>query len=311
MKKLLTLVVVGLLVGWFACRVLPARLARTRQRERPAPAKAAQPTAPQLVWSDTLSFSWQDVNTRKVVDREGDTFTIDPSVKPTVLHLEVPIDRWRLAAVIDSFGYPDAMLGFEYRSEAERRAKRAELEQQLGSRGFELVGEDRIRVDYSWVVASSRQDMRPVAEGLATATRKAGYTSSRELSGGVTSFVQSLEYRQPPEVRTNGRGEKVNTGGVTMPLETLATRAGDCDTKSLLLASILENVRGAGVLLLEGSDHVFVGLRMAPQQQDHFVRVQGIEYVLVEVTTPWPIGSIPADVMAGLARNEFRVVRLD
>ena len=158
------------------------------------------------------------------------------------------------------------------------------------------------------MVENSRADMRPVAAGLLAAARDAGYPDSRAFSGGVTSFVQSLEYRQPAEARRSSSGELLHTAGVTMPLETLANRAGDCDTKALLLASILANVRDAGVVLLDGEDHVFAGLRMPPRQGDRYVRVQGIEYVLVEVTSPWPIGSIPERIAVGLARNEFRVV---
>jgi hypothetical protein len=270
-----------------------------------------KPATPVPARGDMHRFTWQDINTRKVVDRKGDTFVVDVSVKPSSLSLAVTIDRERLADVIASFGYPDSWCAFSYRTEQERRQKQAELGRKLQSRGFELVGEDEIRVDYEWVVDSSRQDMRPVAEGIVGAARDAGYEDARAFTGGVTSFVQSLDYRQPDELRRNQRGELVNTGGVTMPLETIANRAGDCDTKALLLASILVNVRGAGILLLEGNEHVFVGLRMSPREGDHYVKVQGIEYVLVEVTSPWPLGSIPEDVMAGLARNEYNVVPVE
>jgi len=306
-----TSLVLGVLVACCACQVSPAPHELAGRKGPAVPAGARKSTAPQLGRPETLKFTWQDVNTRKVVGRKGDTFTLDTSVKPTGLRLTITIDGNRLAEVIDSFGYPDSWREFSYRTEQERREKQEELGRKLKSRGFELVGEDGIRVDYSWVVAHSRRDMGPVAEGMVAAARDAGYADSRAFSGGVTSFVQSLEYRRPAEVRKNGRGERINSGGVTMPLETLVTRAGDCDTKALLLASILANVRGAGILLLEGNDHVFVGLRMPPRAHDRYVRVQGIEYVLVEVSTPWPLGSIPESVMAGLARSEFRVVRVE
>jgi hypothetical protein len=310
-KKLVAIAVVGALVWWFACRGRSAPVVHGEERRSAAPAAPARSVKPQTSSADRLSFAWQDINTRKTLGREGDTFTVDPSVKPTTLHLAVDIDRDRLAAVIDSFGYTESMMRYSYRSEQEREEKQAELARELESRGFALEGEDGIRVDYSWVVDHSREDMRPVAEGLLTAARQAAYESSRAFTGGVTSFVQSLQYRQPPELRTNTRGERIHTGGVTMPLETLANRAGDCDTKSLLLASILANIRGAGILFLEGSDHVFVGLRMPPRQGDSYVRVQGLEYVLVEVTTPWPLGSVSQDVAEGMARNEFKVIPLE
>ena len=112
--------------------------------------------------------------------------------------------------------------------------------------------------------------------------------------------MQGLEYKVPPDDRITPDGTRLTTCGVTMPLETLHNGWGDCDTKCFLLASVLSNVDGLPMVLLEGEHHMFLGVACAPRAGDRYVTVQGTDFVLIETTTPWPLGAIPRSIEDGL-----------
>ena len=106
-------------------------------------------------------------------------------------------------------------------------------------------------------------------------------------------------------------GTRLTTCGVTMPLETLHNGWGDCDTKCFLLASVLSNVDGLPMVLLEGEHHMFLGVACAPRAGDRYVTVQGTDFVLIETTTPWPLGAIPRSIEDGLQANRYQVTPLN
>jgi hypothetical protein len=54
----------------------------------------------------------------------------------------------------------------------------------------------------------------------------------------------------------------------------------------------LPNFPGESVVFVRGDEHLFVGVRATPRRGDHYVRVQGIPYILLELTTPWPVGRV-------------------
>lgn len=254
-----------------------------------------------------LGYRWVDENTLRVVERQGDTLVIDPTVVPVGLRAGVVVDRRRLDQVVSSFGVPEPWLSFRYSSEADRRQKLDDLERRSNDRGFTMGRDFVARPVWRWVVEQSREDLRSASSAIKTAATGAGYDDARELLGAYASFVQSLEYRIDPDFRPASDGTRILTGGVTMPLETLATGRGDCDTRCALLASLLASTKGTSVIFLEGQSHAFVGLLGAPRQGDRYVTVQGLQYVLVELTSPMPVGWIPDDLWRGLQRNQFRV----
>ncbi len=113
-----------------------------------------------------------------------------------------------------------------------------------------------------------------------------------------------------PTWRVRPGGERILTGGITIPLETLRNGWGDCDSKSLLFASLLAAAGERDVVFFEGNKHLFVGLRLPPRRYDFVVRLRGIPYVLVEATDAWPIGRVPVKVQSGLRRGLYRVIRM-
>ena len=126
----------------------------------------------------------------------------------------------------------------------------------------------------------------------------------------MAAFVQSMAYKIPADVRRTRSGKMIRTGGVTMPIETLYNGHGDCDTKSLLLASILANVPRQRVIFLMGNSHLFVGVRGIPRLNDHYVNIRGTKYILIEMSSRWPIGRVPQKIWLDCKRNVFRTIEI-
>jgi hypothetical protein len=208
-----------------------------------------------------------------------------------------------------SFGFPDSWAVLVASSKAELEKKRLAFLQMAATRGF--AGEaDRLRVDHKWVVEKSKEDMNTLASALQRNAKSQGYSTQRELLGIMASFVQSMVYRIPPRVRRTRSGRLVKTGGITMPIETLYNGYGDCDTKSLLFASILANFPHQRLIFLIGDGHLFVGVRGTPRLNDHYVEIRGTRYVLIEMTRPWPVGRIPQKAWLNCRRNFFKTVEI-
>lgn len=143
--------------------------------------------------------------------------------------------------------------------------------------------------------------------------KKAKYETPREWLSVFTSFCQEMRYAEPNENRISPTQGIVKTLGVSMPIETLHKKKGDCDTKSLLFAAMMANIPGQNVVFFvgeKGFDHVYVGVRQPARPRDHFIKLQGAEYVLIEMTKPWPIGRIPMQQLQHTRQKKYRPVKV-
>jgi hypothetical protein len=259
-----------------------------------------------------LRFEWEDPNSIPVVERHEDTF-VRGDGEAERYSLSFAMDRDRLRRAMESYGIRPEWVEFSYESDEERLALFQQARARCARHGIRLEMEgDFIQMspDGDWIVQNSRGDMAPLARGLYDAARGGNIRDQRGFLGMMASFVQGLEYKVPPDERKDADGAKITLCGVTMPLETLQNGSGDCDTKCFLLASVLANVRGVPAVFLEGERHMFIGVACPPRPGDRYVTVQGIDFVLVETTTPWPFGAIPRSIEDGLQANRYKVIPL-
>ena len=157
--------------------------------------------------SERISFQWSDINTREVVDWEGDTAIIQQGSSATELKCKISLDLRLLHRAVDMFGIPDAWTSFTYTDEKDLKVQQKELEVKAKARGMKLLPEgNRFTVDYQWVVNRSTKDVKGIAQTIRSAAKRQGYRSRRALVGAIASFVQSLEYRIPPDHRINDDG---------------------------------------------------------------------------------------------------------
>ncbi|MBP1660471.1 MAG: hypothetical protein H6P95_1663 [Candidatus Aminicenantes bacterium] len=256
-------------------------------------------------------YRWADINnTRFHGGPEGSTI-VDTSRGYRQFTTEILIPVVSLKAAIASFGIPSAWMRIVHKGPEDLRVKMAELRARAAPRG--IIYKEPVQafgVDYAWMAKTSREDVRTTATGLFEAARGAGYDDERKVLGLLASFVQSLAYASRTATRIADDGTEIYVGGVAMPLEALATGAGDCDTKCVLLGSLLSHVKGARMILLRGGTHVFAAVRGVPRPRDRFVRVKNDRYVLVELTSRWPIGQVPSENWRSLEARKLEIVPL-
>ena len=162
------------------------------------------------------------------------------------------------------------------------------------------------------MIQQSKKSTYPFSRSLLESfQRKSG--NSRDLVAYVAGFVQNLDYRIPESRRTLpwDPNQKMITCGVNMPLETLYNGWGDCDSKSVLLASLFANIGKTSTIFVEGNRHVFIGVAGVPGRNDHFVEHRNIKYILIEATSPWLIGKIPKKNFQAMLSKQLKVYRVD
>lgn len=256
-------------------------------------------------------YRWNDINAGPA-DRTPEASTIVHSRRRYLqFTTEVVIPVVALRSAVASFGIPSAWLAIAHKGPEDFRTKLAELRAKAAPRGIVYKeSAQAFTADYVWMAERSREDVRTVARGLFEAARSAGYNDERKLVGLLASFVQALAHSPIPARRTGPDGAEMYVGGVTMPLETLATGAGDCDSKCVLFGAILTHLKGARMILLLGGGHVFAGVRGVPRPRDRYVRIKNDRYILIELTSRWPVGQVPAESRTGLKVKELEIIPL-
>jgi hypothetical protein len=197
----------------------------------------------------------------------------------------------------------------------------------LKKRGFRVIGRrDYIRdrqileriftmVDYKQIFDRNQKYFSPLTAVL---------LESAELPRGtdplhtLLSFVQYVEYREPPQVY---KGKFI--GSFFVPLVCLYEKYADCDSKSLLLAEFLVTVPDSsekvGIILVRGNglSHALLGVRMGrgrkymPGMTALFFAKKGY-YIVLETTRPkWAPGFIERRVTDALKSGMFQFVEFN
>ena len=256
-------------------------------------------------------FTWEDINTRDVVEWKGDTAVIRNGSRMQEFTCKLKIEKQDVDFAVESFGIPESWTTITYSDDQDLEAKQKTLQQNAAAHGIKMMdGGLLFIVDYAWVVEKSKRKLRDAARTIRSTAKKQGYRSTRELLGAFASFAQSLKYQIPPDHRFNDDGERILTAGAFMPLETLSKRWGDCDSKSLLFASLIRSLQLAEVCFIVMDDHLFAGVRITPEQNDHYIRHKGKDWVLIELSDSWPIGRIPVDHHNGIVQGKYKVVNI-
>ena len=257
-------------------------------------------------------FTWDDINTRDVLRWEGDTAILRQGSSTQELTCKVALDSEEAEAAINQFGIPKEWTSISYRDEEDLKKKQAELREKSLLHGIKMKENDnQYSVDYSWVVNRSTRDVLQIAKTIRSIARRQGYRSKRELVGAFASFVQSLEYRIPPDHRVNDDGDEILTAGAMMPLETLSKQWGDCDSKSMLFASLVRSINLVQVSFIVMNAHLFAAVRLPPIETDHTIKHNRSEWVLIELTDAWPVGRVPETHLQVIKSGRYSVVPLD
>jgi len=254
-------------------------------------------------------YSWKDINSGIIVKIENNKIFLDSSVPLRSFLVHLQIEEEQLAEALSSFGIPEKWLKISYRSQAELRQKREELVREASRRGIAYDSKEQaFRVDYDWIIERSREGLKNATVRMLEVARGVNDADERRIIGVISSFVQALTYVKEKSTRLASNGESIFTAGVSMPVETLARGSGDCDTKCLLFASLVTNLRSADIVFLRGGQHLFAAIAAIPRPNDRYIEWRNKKYVLIELTDMWPLGRIPDENWRALKLKRFEVI---
>lgn len=164
----------------------------------------------------------------------------------------------------------------------------------------------RLFVDVPQVVRRNRARVAPVAMAIRQLAAERG-TDREWMVGTAVALVQTgLGYRQPA-LREDGR----KILGFYPPLRALEKGYGDCDTKSALLAAVLQNLTDTQLIGVHVPQHYLIGIAQTPRANQAYITYQGRPYVLVEAAGPGKRepGHIAPTTQAALERKDG--IRID
>ncbi len=178
-------------------------------------------------------------------------------------------------ALIKRFGVPPSIYK-PYTPTAEVLAKR---KKQIKN-GYFQTRNNIVGPNHSAIIADSRPLVTGVTDLVKQAISNDGL-NKRETVELIMAFCQDIPYGVPPK---NYEGKVIS--GMFPPPLALKKTWGDCDTKSILFASIYLSLPGRSMVLLESPGHISVGIEGSPGPYDQAISFQGKKYIFAEPVGP-------------------------
>lgn len=204
-----------------------------------------------------------------------------------------------LAASVAEFGVDPRELEPQSCPESELAVRRRAAAARLRAGGFRVTG-DEVRVDVATLWRTNLHRLQPARAALQAAC------GADLFPRAALAFVQQLPYRVPPRER---QGKHI--GELWPPLECLAEGAGDCDTKALLYACLVDDGTGPEVLLLQGPSHMLAAVEGDGDPGDLTLSGWGKRFEVCECSSGvWLPGRVAPEVAADLRAGRYHPVRL-
>ncbi|MBT7610596.1 MAG: hypothetical protein HN576_12625 [Bacteriovoracaceae bacterium] len=179
-------------------------------------------------------------------------------------------NKFKIDHYINSFGLVEQDSKRITNSEKELRDANMQLENGV------------ISFDYSKVIIDSQEFTKPLYIEFSKIVDKYEL-SKRDQLELIMRFLQGIPYKQPP---INYKSRFI--AGLFPPPEFLNQGWGDCDTKSILMASVLSHdpffYNKLAVILVPG--HALLGILAPPQTYDKTIQFAGKTYVYAEPVGP-------------------------
>jgi hypothetical protein len=246
------------------------------------------------------STGWEDGS--NCIERwDGDTRYLRPGCRPAAFQLKVSVDRAYGEALESHFGFPIGVLERVAcrPNDGSCDAVEAAVESTLAQHGIRCTPE-LIVPDHQWIMDRSVPELRAVAISVINAVHGAGAaTDRRDRIAALASFVQNaVPYRPVRDVKDDLMRDGKSRCGLRTPIATLF-EGGDCDSKALLLATLIRAVDATVPLALVhcmSGDEPHMCLTVGCDRAADEVALDtdtGIMLV-VETTSDWDLGRVSA-----------------
>lgn len=162
------------------------------------------------------------------------------------------------------------------------------------------LGQEAIKPDHLRYISENQANLLPIAQ--AVYDKLPTNSETRSYVNLVLSWVQSIPYNElKNRVTSNG-------AGYLPPLSVVANNQGDCDSKTVLMASLirslLPDVKMTMVFL---PNHALLGIVLPFRTSETTIDINGLDYLLMEPTGPAkiPLGEVADSTARDLAGNMY------
>lgn len=161
------------------------------------------------------------------------------------------------------------------------------------------TGEKFVIPDHVRVMQQNRPALQPVSKAF---IELYGKNNIRQISGKINEWVQQIPYQDLSDRQSSGGN------GFSAPLKLLLEHAGDCDSKAVLFAAILQNIFPKNrIAILYFTDHAVVAAQIPALKHELTVTLQGVNYLVIDPTGPAPtkLGSLAQKYQTYLSNRQF------
>jgi hypothetical protein len=163
-----------------------------------------------------------------------------------------------------------------------------------------FMGEEAVKPDHLRYIDENKIPLLPVAQSIYDMLPIG--SESRAYVNLLLSWVQSIPYNNLENRLTS------NGAGYLPPLAVITNNQGDCDSKAVLMASLIRSLLPeVKMVLVYLPNHAVLGISLPFRNNEPIVRLGGTDYLLMETSGPavMTIGETGEATKVALARGRY------
>lgn len=164
------------------------------------------------------------------------------------------------------------------------------------------LGQKAIKPDHLRYISENKASLLPIAQ--AVYDKLPTNSDTRAYINLLLSWVQSIPYNELKNRLTS------NGAGYLPPLSVVANNQGDCDSKSVLMASLVRSLLPeVKMTMVYLPNHALLGIVLPFRTNEQTLDIDGLDYLLMEPTGPakLPLGEIANRSTRDIAGNMYSV----
>lgn len=166
-------------------------------------------------------------------------------------------------------------------------------------------GQKGVKPDHKRFVAENITALLPAAQAIYEQLDED--STSRAYVNLMLSWIQSIPYNALQDRMTS------NGAGFLSPTDVITSNIGDCDSKTVLLASMLRSLLpNLNMTIVYLPEHALLGANLPFFEGEETVKEAGLEYLLLDPTGPslMKVGEVSGDTTRFIANNMYRLDKI-
>ena len=162
------------------------------------------------------------------------------------------------------------------------------------------LGQEAVKPDHLRYITENQAALLPIAQ--AVYDKLPTNSETRAYVNLVLSWVQSIPYNElESRITSNG-------AGYLPPLSVVANNQGDCDSKTVLMASLIRSLLpDVKMTIVFLPNHALLGIVLPFRTNEETLDIDGMDYLLMEPTGPAkiPLGEVANSSARDIAGNMY------